>query len=260
MGQNPKANKELGQHYLKDQTVISKIMQDAPSDYDLIVEVGPGPATLTKGLNQFEKDIFLIEMDERFDDMLTPLSKVKKIFYEDALKFDWESFCKTYPGKIWMVSNLPYNISSQLFISFLKVPSIIHMTLMYQKEVGEKTTIRDSKNQMNSLLSLSLNYTTPKSLCKVPPGAFNPPPKVDSIVVSYQRKDIPLVELKDFELYEQFLRLLFSGKRKQLGRVLKPESKLITKLKDQNFDLTRRAETLEFTEVIEIFNLHRSAQ
>lgn len=260
MGQNPKANKELGQHYLKDQTVINKIMQDAPREYDLIVEVGPGPATLTKELNKFEKDIFLIEMDERFDDMLTPLSNVKKIFYEDALKFDWEKFCDTYPGKIWLVSNLPYNISSQLFISFLKVPNIIHMTLMYQKEVGEKTTIRDNKNQMNSLLSLSLNYTVPKSLCKVPPGAFNPPPKVDSIVVSYQRIETPLVELKDFQSYEQFLRLLFSGKRKQLGRVLKPEAKLIAKLKERKFDLTRRAETLDFSEVIDIFKHYRNAQ
>lgn len=259
MPQNPKANKELGQHYLKDQTVIQKIIQDAPDEFDLIVEVGPGPATLTKELNQLGKEIYLIEMDERFDEYLTPLENVKKIFYEDALKFDWINFCKQNPGKIWMVSNLPYNISSQLFISFLKVPAITHMTLMYQKEVGEKTTIRESKNQMNSLLSLSLNFTEPKSLCKVPPGAFNPPPKVDSIVVSYARKIDPLVDLENFDAYEKFLRLLFSAKRKQLGRVLKAETKLVQKLKTDGLDLTRRAETLEFDEVIMLYQIYRNA-
>jgi 16S rRNA (adenine1518-N6/adenine1519-N6)-dimethyltransferase len=152
MSKAPRANKELGQHYLKDQTVIDKIIQDEPSDYDYIVEIGPGPATLTKDLNKLNKDIYLIEMDKRFDDHLNELNQVKKIFYEDALRFNWDDFVQEHPGKIWLVSNLPYNISSQLFISFLKVEAITHMTLMYQKEVGEKTFIRpQTKNQMGSL-------------------------------------------------------------------------------------------------------------
>ena len=250
----PQADKSLGQHYLKDKSIINKILNDAPKDYDHIVEIGPGPATLTRGLSEFNKDLYLIEMDDRFVEMLNELDNIKQIFIEDALKFDWDEFTKNHPGKIWLVSNLPYNISSQLFISFLKVSSITKMTLMYQKEVGEKTYIREhTKNQMNSLLSLSLAFTWPKLLSKVAPGAFNPPPKVDSVVVSYDMLESPKVPREDFSKFESFIRLLFSGKRKQLGRVLKSNSELCEQLRAQGFELTRRAETLKFEEVIDIY-------
>lgn len=254
---NPLANKALGQHYLKDKTIIDKILNDEPEEYDFILEIGPGPATLTKGLCEKDKKVFLIEMDGRFIPQLNELDNVKEIFLEDALKFDWNKFCEQNPGKIWLVSNLPYNISSQLFISFLKVPHISKMTLMYQKEVGEKTYQREQvKNQMNSLLSLSLAYTKPKHLSKVAPGAFNPPPKVDSVVVSYDMREAPIIPRESFHIFEKFIRLLFSQKRKQLGRVLKTENELIEKLKTSEFDLTRRAETLNFDEVVSLFNLH----
>lgn len=253
---NPIANKALGQHYLKDKNVIQNILADEPAEYDLIVEIGPGPATLTKGLSEKGKKVFLIEMDDRFIPQLESLDNVQNIFLEDALNFNWESFCKEHPGKIWLVSNLPYNISSQLFISFLSVPNITKMTLMYQKEVGEKTYERaHTKNQMNSLLSLSLAYTKPALLMKVAPGAFNPPPKVDSVVVSYDVLEEPILTRDEFKDFERFIRLLFSQKRKQLGRVLKGESQIIEKLKELEFDLTRRAETLDFSEVIKIYRL-----
>lgn len=252
----PKADKSLGQHYLKDKTIIEKIHLDAPNDYDLIVEIGPGPATLTQGLSEMNKPLFLIEMDDRFLPQLEELPNLKKIFLEDALQFDWNKFCQENPGRIWLVSNLPYNISSQLFISFLKVPAITKMTLMYQKEVGEKTYERlNTKNQMNSLLSLSLSFTQPKLLSKVAPGAFNPPPKVDSVVVSYDILNEPKIARDEFKSFETFIRILFSQKRKQLGRVLKSETNLIEKLRESQFELTRRAETLSFQEVLMIYQL-----
>jgi 16S rRNA (adenine1518-N6/adenine1519-N6)-dimethyltransferase len=107
-------------------------------------------------------------------------------------------------------------------------------------------------------LCLSLNYTTPKAICKVAPGAFSPPPKVDSIVVSYARKNKVEIVLNEFSTFESFLRLLFAGKRKQLGRVLKSQTNLIQKLKENGFELTRRAETLDFKEVTELYALHKS--
>lgn len=254
----PKADKSLGQHYLKDKTIIEKIHNDRPDEFDLIVEIGPGPATLTLGLSKMNKPLFLIEMDDRFQPQLEELDNLKKIFFEDALNFNWEKFCAENPGRIWLVSNLPYNISSQLFISFLKVPAISKMTLMYQKEVGEKTFVRaNTKNQMNSLLSLSLCFTEPKLLSKVAPGAFNPPPKVDSVVVSYEMLKETKINRDEFSSFESFIRLLFSQKRKQLGRVLKSQTELIEKLKSDNFELTRRAETLSFDEVLNLYQLSK---
>lgn len=261
MGKLPRANKDLGQHFLKDKSVIQKIMDDAPECFDAIVEVGPGPGVLTTPLNDFGRPLYLIEMDTRFEEMLQ-LSNVKEIFFQDAMLFDWDEFLeeKNLKGKkIWLVSNLPYNVSSQLFAGFCRVPEISAMTLMYQKEVGEKTAYRPgAKNQMNSLLMLSSAFFEAKSIAKVSPGAFLPPPKVDSIVISYRRKE-PLVPLEDFKEYEAFLRKIFSFKRKQIGSVLRswPRGKeLAQKLEERGLDLRTRAEALELADVLDLYRLY----
>lgn len=263
MGKLPKANKELGQHFLKDKSVIQKIMDDAPEEFDAIVEVGPGPGVLTTPLNDFDRPIYLIEMDARFEEMLQ-LSNVKEIFFQDAMLFDWDKFLEDKglkSKKIWLVSNLPYNVSSQLFAGFCRVSEITAMTLMYQKEVGEKTVLRAGvKNQMNSLLMLSSAFFESRSITKVSPGAFLPPPKVDSIVVGYKRKE-PLVPLSDFKEYEAFLRKLFSFKRKQIGTVLKswPRGKeLAIKIEESGFDLRTRAEALSEKDVLRFYTLYRA--
>ena len=264
MAKLPKANKELGQHFLKDKSVIEKIIADAPEQADAIVEVGPGPGALTVPLSGIGKPLYLIEMDRRFEEGLR-LPNVKEIFFQDAMNFDWSVFLdkENLRGKsVWMVSNLPYNVSSQLFARFMQVREIENMTLMYQKEVGEKTYPRQGvKNQCNSLLVLSQNYTDSKLLVKVSPGAFLPPPKVDSVVVSYRRKAEPTVGLEEFEQLESFIRRLFSFKRKQIGSVLKswPEGqKVLELLKQEGFDTRQRSEGLDTEQALRLYRLSRS--
>src|SRR5690606_19490147 len=140
-----------------------------------------------------------------------------------------------------------------------KIPQITYMTLMFQKEVGEKTYLQDNKkNQMNSLLALSLTYFETKQLCKVLPGAFAPPPKVDSVVVSYQRKKKPLISFDEFHQFEKFLRLIFSQKRKQLQGILK--NQMTKNLLDELWQKTDilpsvRAEALSLSEIHHLFTL-----
>ncbi|MCO4752838.1 MAG: ribosomal RNA small subunit methyltransferase A [Bacteriovoracaceae bacterium] len=262
MERPPKANKDLGQHYLKDKSVIEKIINDAPAEYDAIVEVGPGPGVITKELSQKGKPLYLIEMDTRFEPHLN-FENIKEIFFQDAMQFNWPEFLSKNgleDKKIWLVSNLPYNASSQLFVQFLQVEQISNMTLMYQKEVGEKTYYRPgAKNQMNSLLSLASAYTESKQVCKVSPGAFNPPPKVDSVVVTYDRLSSPRVAYSEFKTYESFLRKLFAMKRKQLGSVLKawPAGKtLLSRLEESGFDARIRAEGLDLDQVFSLFETY----
>ncbi len=265
MERAPRANKDLGQHYLKDKSVIEKIIGDAPENYDVIVEVGPGPGVITKELVKKDIPVYLIEMDTRFEPYLQ-LENIKEIFFQDAMQFNWAEFLASngLEGKnIWLVSNLPYNASSQLFVQFLQVKQITHMTLMYQKEVGEKTYFRPgAKNQMNSLLSLASAYTESKQVCKVSPGAFNPPPKVDSVVVTYDRLSSPRVSYEEFKSFESFLRRLFAMKRKQLGSVLKawPAGKtLLTRLEESGFDARIRAEGLDIDQVFSLFETYSRA-
>lgn len=260
----PTANKELGQHFLRDQKVITSITQDFKDVADVIVEVGPGPGVLTEGLSKHNLPFYVIEKDERFPEILQNYVPTENIFLTDALKFDWNDFLKRdelKDKKIWLVSNLPYNISAPLLMQFMRIPQIKFMTLMFQKEVGEKTYHRQNeKNQMSSLLALSQTYFKTKMLCKVMPGAFSPPPKVDSVVVSYERLETPEISFNEFIPYEIFLRHIFSQKRKQLGSVIKPlmtAEKLEDLWKKTEVLPTVRAEGLTMAEVHKLFLCYR---
>ena len=257
----PRADKELGQHFLKDKNVIEKITTDFQSECDVILEIGPGPAILSTALASKDKPYYFIEKDERFIEQLESITPKENQFFTDALKFDWYNFIKDNgleAKKIWLVSNLPYNISSPLFISFLQVPQIQYMSLMFQKEVGEKTYFRENtKNQMGSLLSLSLNYFETKKLMNVHPGAFLPPPKVESVVVSYKRRPEPTVEISEFKSYERFLRLCFSMRRKQLGSVLKTQhskENVDDMFEKSGVPATIRSEALSLEQVYKLYS------
>ena len=265
MSKLPKANKELGQHFLKDQNVIEKITHDWHDECDVIIEVGPGPAILTKILSSHDKPLYLIEKDLRFKDLLLECVPENRLFLQDALTFNWKEFVEKenlQNKKIWLVSNLPYNVGTLLFVQFLQVEQIRYMSLMFQKEVGDKTYLGQQKNQTNGLLSLSLNYFQSKRLIKVPPGCFSPPPKVDSVVVSYKRVKTPLVSITNFENFNQFTRLCFSQKRKQLQSVLKGNysfDRLQNAFEQAQVSPQIRAEALSFEQVIKLYkSLHQN--
>lgn len=253
----PRANKDLGQHFLNSQHVIDKICDDHAGEYDAIIEVGPGPGVLTKSLAQKNKPLYLIEMDTRFEPILSDIVPRENITFIDATTLDWDSYFKKYDllgKKVWLVSNLPYNVGSVLFISFLTLKDIKFMTLMFQKEVGQKTFLRNIKNEMNGLLVLSQNYFEPKQLIKVSPGCFSPPPKVDSVVVSYVRKDRE--DLSDFNSLNKFCRLVFSTKRKQLAGILKrtySATQIEKAFEDNAISKQIRAEALEYSQVIGLY-------
>ena len=259
MGKLPSANKELGQHFLRDQKVISNITNDWKEEADVIVEVGPGPAVLTKFLAEHNKPYFVIEMDDRFKPLLEEHVNSENIFMQDALKFEWEEFITANnleDKKIWLVSNLPYNVGTILFTNFLQVPQIKYMSLMFQKEVGDKTYLRQEKNQMNGLLALSLNYFKSRQLCKVAPGCFSPPPKVDSVVVSYERLSEPKISVNEYKSFNRFTRVLFGQKRKQIQGILKNYYKqhdLPKIFKETEISGQLRAEALSLDQIYQLY-------
>ncbi|MFZ4714129.1 MAG: 16S rRNA (adenine(1518)-N(6)/adenine(1519)-N(6))-dimethyltransferase RsmA [Bacteriovoracaceae bacterium] len=244
----PQANKTLGQHFLRDQNVINKITSNFVKECDVIVEVGPGPAILTQKLKAHDLPLWVIEKDDRFIPTLSDLVSEEKVFHVDALTFLWSDFLKAQKlveKKIWLVSNLPYNISVPLLIGFTQIAQIQYLSLMFQKEVGHKIiNVEKEKNFSNSLGLLMENYFLLKVVCKVPPGAFVPPPKVDSIVISFERRHDPTVPLVEFLTLETFLRDLFRFKRKQIGGVLKHLPNLTSALEKLKIAREARAESL----------------
>lgn len=253
----PMANKSFGQHFLNSPTVINKITSPLPEGVEAIVEIGPGPAVLTPHLAQYKIPLFVIEMDERFVEILSPVVGPENIYRQDALLFDWKAFLQEKGFKsIWLVSNLPYNVSVPLTLSFLRIPEITHMTLMYQKEVAQKILPNDPRNAMGSLHAMCLSQFELKHVVYAPPGAFVPPPKVDSQVLGFKRKAHPDVELSQIDSYESFLRLAFGQRRKQLGGILRGDwgpEKTSERLAQVGLDPQIRAEALQYQDVLKLF-------
>lgn len=253
----PMANKSFGQHFLNSPTVIKKITSPLPEGIDAIVEIGPGPAVLTPHLAAYKVPMFVIEMDERFVELLAPVVGADHIYRQDALEFNWPEFLNKHGFKsIWLVSNLPYNVSVPLTLSFLRIPEITHMTLMYQKEVAQKILPNDPKNAMGSLHAMCLSQFDLSHVVYAPPGAFVPPPKVDSQVLNFKRKAQPIIPLSQIDQFEKYLRLVFGQRRKQLGGILKNDwgaEKTTDALAKAELNPQVRAEALSFAEVIKLF-------
>ncbi len=257
MGRFPEANKSFGQHFLNSPSVIGKITSPVPADIDGIVEIGPGPAVLTPHLAAYGKPLFVIEMDERFVEILAPVVGREKIYRQDALEFNWSDFLAQQGLRsIWLVSNLPYNVSVPLTLSFLRIPEITHMTLMYQKEVAQKILPNDPRNAMGSLHVMCLSQFELKHVVYAPPGAFVPPPKVDSQVLGLKRRATPLVPLESIDEFEAFLRPVFGQRRKQLGGLLKSQvgaEKAQRILASAGVNPQVRAEALTLEQVLALF-------
>ncbi len=257
MSRFPTANKSFGQHFLSSPHVINKITTPPPSGIDAIVEVGPGPAVLTPHLIQHGVPVHVLEMDQRFIELLAPVVGEKNVHMGDALEFDWKQFlAENKFQSIWLVSNLPYNVSVPLTLSFLRIPEITHMTLMYQKEVAEKIFTREQKNSMGSLLSMCASQFYVNHVVHAPPGAFVPPPKVDSQVLGFRRRETSLVPLKEIDAYEKFLRLTFAQRRKQLAGILRAEwgAELTEKrFREAEIPAMIRAEALTMDQVLALY-------
>jgi len=222
----PKANKDLGQHFLRSQSVIDSITNDFKDEAEAMIEIGPGPGILTEFLAKHDLPFYVIEKDKRFPEYLEKFISPEQITLSDALDIYLSKFFEEKDiadQDIWLVSNLPYNVSVPLLVNFIKAPEIKYMTLMFQREVADKVfAFMTKKNKaMGSLLALCQTYFDINVLCQVPPDAFQPPPKVDSTVISFTRKEKPIFPLSEFKQFESFLRKLFQFKRKQLGSVLK---------------------------------------
>ena len=256
MSKLPWADKSLGQHFLVNQNVIEKITSDFHQEAEWIIEVGPGPGILSEKLSHHQLPFHAIDKDSRFRQILEKFMDPLNIHIEDALESDLSSYISQWfdnnPNG-WLVSNLPYNVSTPLLIKFIEERPIRYMTLMFQKEVAEKVFLNQPTNKsMGSLMALTQTYFDVSLLSKVSPGSFSPPPKVQSSVLSFKRKEHPVVDLSEFKKFELFLRKLFSQKRKQASSVLKgyrTPDELLSAFTKANCNLTDRAETFNLGQI-----------
>jgi len=211
------AKKKFGQNFLKDRSVLYKIIQSMPNNTNHIVEIGPGLGDLTKELVKY-KDVTAYEVDRDLYSIL----QVEFIKELDSSKFDlilgdvldqWNLHNSLYDDKYDLIANLPYYIATNIILNALDDNNCENIIVMIQKEVADKFTALCGDKAYSSL-SVITQILSKKAitLCVVPPTSFDPPPKVDSAVI-YIEKDLT----KSLSIgFKKFLKVCFSQPRKVL--------------------------------------------
>jgi 16S rRNA (adenine1518-N6/adenine1519-N6)-dimethyltransferase len=259
---NHRARKRFGQNFLHDANIIERIISSiAATEAQHIVEIGPGKGALTEHLVNTAGKLDVIELDRDLIPILEERFSAYKHFNIhniDALQFDYSTLIESNTGKLRLVGNLPYNIATPLIFHLLDNVSIIEdMHFMLQKEVVERLTASpDSK--LYGRLSILVQYLCHAELLFiVPPGAFNPVPKVDSAIVqltprneSQKEELLYNAELKDLSF---IAKAAFAQRRKTLRNNLK---KILTaeQITQCEIDPGRRAETLTINEFVALTN------
>ena len=206
----------LGQHFLRDAGIARAIVDlVAPTARDHVVEIGPGEGALTRPLLERVDRLSAIEIDRDLAARLEagfPSSKLS-LLCADALAFDFSSF----PSGIRIVGNLPYNISTPLLFHLARYADRVRdMHFMLQREVVERMVARPSTPDYGRLsVTLQVRFAM-KKLFVVSPGAFRPPPKVESAVVRL----VPLPGVSIPEKFSDIVRQAFSARRKTLRNAL----------------------------------------
>jgi 16S rRNA (adenine1518-N6/adenine1519-N6)-dimethyltransferase len=251
------ARKALGQHFLFDPSILKRAANAAGSPKGrTVIEVGPGPGGLTRAiLNENPARLIAVETDPRFSEALLEWPEAKSgqlvVIAKDARKVRWEKALEEAgaTGPAMMIGNLPYNVGTPLLVDWLKAGEWRgEMALMFQKEVAERICAKPDTDAYGRLAVLSQAVTRPYISFTLPPGAFRPPPKVDSAVAVFE----PLSAEKRFahiDLLEQVAGAAFGQRRKMLRAALKPYAKkrgmkAEAWLEDCGIDPTARAETL----------------
>ena len=251
-----RARKRFGQHFLRDRHVIDQIIEAmALHASDHVVEIGPGQGALTRALARRMSHFEAVEFDR---DLISPLqsefpSSKLTLHQADALKFDFCQLAKN-DQKLRLVGNLPYNISTPLLFHLLDQAGCIEdMLFMLQKEVVQRMCAAPGGKDYGRLTVMIQYRCRVEKFFDVPPGAFNPPPKVDSTVVRLVPHPAAPVELKDEETFAKVVRMAFASRRKTLRNNLK--ALLSTEqLLSLGIDPGRRAETLSLAEFAVVSN------
>ncbi|MFN7168848.1 MAG: 16S rRNA (adenine(1518)-N(6)/adenine(1519)-N(6))-dimethyltransferase RsmA [Pannonibacter sp.] len=246
------AKKSLGQNFLLDLNLTSRIARAAGDlSNATVVEVGPGPGGLTRALlANGARKVIAIEKDSR---CLPALAEVSarypgrlEVIEGDALKVDVAALSAGYPVKI--VANLPYNVGTQLLLNWITTPVWppfwASLTLMFQKEVGQRITATVDDDHYGRLGVLAGWRTRARILFDIGPQAFTPPPKITSAVVHLEPNPEPLpCALADLE---RLTAAAFGQRRKMLRaslKGLKPDAE--QRIADCGIAPTARAEEID---------------
>ncbi|WP_257669626.1 16S rRNA (adenine(1518)-N(6)/adenine(1519)-N(6))-dimethyltransferase RsmA [Parapedobacter tibetensis] len=249
-----RAKKHLGQHFLTDKTTAAKIVGALRPElgYDTVLEVGPGMGILSDLLLANENyQIWLIDVDQESVQFLQDKypQAGNKLIHGDFLALDFASY---FDGKLAIIGNFPYNISSQILFKVLEERQrVVEVVGMFQKEVAERCTARAGSKAYGIISVFIQAFFEVEYLFTVKAGAFNPPPKVLSGVIRLTRNDMETLDC-DEKLFWRIVKAAFNQRRKTLRNAL---SVILSKDKmGENPLYELRAERLSVPDFIQLTN------
>jgi 16S rRNA (adenine1518-N6/adenine1519-N6)-dimethyltransferase len=216
--------KHLGQHFLHERGIIEMIVRAVdPKPGDRLVEIGPGQGAITFPLLDRHGELTVVEFDR---DLIAPLTEKSKahgaltVIHRDVLDVDFTALAAGGPP-LRLVGNLPYNLSSPILFHVLEHAAVVRdMVFMLQKEVVDRMAAGPGSKVYGRLSVMLQAYCAVTPLFDVPPGAFRPPPKVDSAVVRLVPRDASTIGIRDPRRFAHVVRDAFGQRRKTLRNAL----------------------------------------
>lgn len=265
---NIKANKSLGQNFLISQEVVNNIIKASEiSEKDLVIEIGPGLGTLTKGLLEQAGKVICVELDTKMINILEErffLYKNLEIINQDILKVDLKNKIKQEKEKngfekVKIVANLPYYITTPIIMKLLEEElDLESITVMIQKEVADRLTAIPGKKNTGAITYTVYYYTDSEEILEVPKDSFIPEPEVTSEVIKLNIRKTPIVEPKNKEKMFKVIKCAFTQRRKTLlnslvnTNILDSKQQGITMLNSLNINENIRPEELTIEQFKEI--------
>jgi 16S rRNA (adenine1518-N6/adenine1519-N6)-dimethyltransferase len=248
------ARPKLGQHFLRDRRFQRRIVESlAIQSNDLVCEIGPGHGAMTELLAARAQQVVALEVDPELAGRLQQKFSNKlgiEVLEANILQSDFASLCRGYRREqCFVFGNLPYYITSPILHHLLDFAgSISGMGLVVQREVAERLAALPGSRDYGYLTVLTQLDTNPRIEFGIPPGAFSPPPKVDSALVTFQMRPVRVrLSAEERKALLEFVKLCFVHKRKNLLNNLAPvyaRQRLETELAALGLPPTIRAEEL----------------
>lgn len=253
--------RKFGQNFIKNRTVVEKIVKNSNiPDNTLVIEVGPGKGILTSELAKKAINVISYEIDNELEGVLnTKFSNVDnvEIIYDDFLGRNIIADIKKYEYKnLYFIANVPYYITTPILMKVVESQlNVDKIVIMVQKEVGERFSAHCGSKDYSSI-TVYLNYFFDiKKLFVVDRSEFVPVPNVDSVVVSFTRKD-NLLMINDYSFFFRLVKDSFQFKRKTIKNNLKNYDldKISAVLLKHNLSLSSRAEEIDVSVFVDISN------
>lgn len=255
----PPVRKSLGQHFLSDRNILTRIVDalDPRSD-ETVIEIGAGRGALTEILRPRCGRVIAIEYDRALAAHLRARfasDEGVQIVEADVLEVDFGTMAK---GPYALIGNVPYYITTPILFHALRPPRAKRAVYLVQREVAKRMSADAGHDDYGALTVNLQALATAETVFRVPAGAFTPPPKVESAVIRVIPRDQPLVGADEEQPFREFVQAAFGFRRKQMRRVLREIEPMSAEEADH--ELSRagispdlRPETLSGAQFVELF-------